>query len=280
MLLYVVLFYILHKIVCLIYYIRGEVMRILLVEDDKQLCQDFVNYINALDEVSLVGVTNNSNKAIEIIEDTNPDAIILDLELHNGSGNGLFVLQGLKELSLLQPPFVLVSTNNSSATTLDSARKLGADFIISKHQTDYSVKQVIDFLLMMKTVLPKIQSCTNNTTANLDLPEQKSKRLARRISTELNSIGISPKVLGYKYLLDAIQITLKEPVHNISTIIGNKYNKAEASVERAMQNAIQRAWRNSDINDLLTNYTAKISSDKGVPTVTEFIFYYANKLKD
>lgn len=255
-------------------------MRILLVEDDTQLCQDFVTYIDELDDVTLIGVTNNSNKAIEIIENTKPDAIVLDLELHSGSGNGLFVLTAIRELSLPQPPYVLVSTNNSSATTLESSRRLGADFIFSKHQADYSVKQVIDFLLMMKTILPTIQSYTNTITPELELPEQKSKRIVKRISTELNTIGISPKVLGYRYLLDAIQITLKQPAHNISTIIGDRYNKTETSVERAMQNAIHRAWRTSDINDLLTNYTAKISSDKGVPTVTEFIFYYANKLKD
>ena len=58
-----------------------------------------------------------------------------------------------------------------------------------------------------------------------------------------------------------------------------KYGKTDSSVERAMQNAINRAWRNSDIDELLTHYKAKISSDKGVPTLTEFIHYYANKIK-
>lgn len=255
-------------------------MRILLVEDDTQLCQDFVTYIDELDDVTLIGITNNSNKAIEIIEDTKPDAIILDLELHNGSGNGLFVLTAMRKLALSHTPYVLVSTHNSSATTLESARRLGADFIISKHQEDYSVKQVIDFLLMMNTVLPDIHSHSNNTIHEIGLPEQKAKRLKNRICAELDIIGISHKSLGYQYLLSAIQIIMKEPVHNISTIIGKQYNKTDSSVERAMQNAIHRAWRSSDINDLLINYTARISSDKGVPTVTEFIFYYANKLKD
>lgn len=255
-------------------------MRILLIEDDLHLCQDFINYIDELDEVTLIGVTNNSDKAIEIIEDTKPDAIILDLELHQGSGNGLFVLQALKELALIQLPFILVSTNNSSNTILESARKLGADFIFSKHQDDYSVKKVINFLLMMKTVLPKVQSQVNKQKSNLELPKQKSKRLSRCISAELNIIGISPKVLGYKYLADAIQITLKEPQPNISTTIAKKYNKTESSVERAMQNAIKRAWHITDINDLLLNYTARVDPNKGVPTVTEFIFFYANKLKD
>ena len=46
-----------------------------------------------------------------------------------------------------------------------------------------------------------------------------------------------------------------------------------------MQNAINAAWKHTDIDELLTHYTAKIRSSKGSPTVTEFISYYANKIK-
>ena len=61
--------------------------------------------------------------------------------------------------------------------------------------------------------------------------------------------------------------------------MAKNYKKSDASVERAMQNAINRAWRVSDIEELLTHYTAKIHSEKGVPTTLEFVYYYANKVK-
>ena len=57
------------------------------------------------------------------------------------------------------------------------------------------------------------------------------------------------------------------------------YEKNDTSVERAMQNAINRAWRSSDIEDLQRYYTAKVDPLKGVPTMTEFIYYYVNKIK-
>ena len=47
-----------------------------------------------------------------------------------------------------------------------------------------------------------------------------------------------------------------------------------------MQNAINRTWTTSDLETLTQAYTGKISSSKGSPTVTEFIFYYANKIKN
>ena len=106
------------------------------------------------------------------------------------------------------------------------------------------------------------------------------KRLIQKIQHELNLIGISPKVVGYRYLTDAILATINEPNTHIFKMLGEKYKKTDASIERAMQNAINRAWRTSDIDDLLTYYTARIHSQKGVPTIMEFIFYYANKIQN
>lgn len=46
-----------------------------------------------------------------------------------------------------------------------------------------------------------------------------------------------------------------------------------------MQTAINYAWRISSIDDLMTHYTARINHQTGVPTPTEFIYYYADKIK-
>jgi hypothetical protein len=84
--------------------------------------------------------------------------------------------------------------------------------------------------------------------------------------------------LGRSYLIDAI-IHRAEGQQSQVAAIAKKYSKTEASVERAMQNAINKAWSTMQPEDLLLHYTARIHSEKGVPTVTEFVCYYANKLK-
>lgn len=255
-------------------------LSILLVEDDPAACKEIMEYIDELDTVCLIGVTNNSTKAIDYVKDYLPDAIILDLELHNGSGNGLIMLQDLKHLLLTVSPYILITTNNSSPITYESARQLGADFIMSKHQNDYSAKNVIDFLIMMKSVINSRAKNSSALYATTEPPEIREKRIIRRISSELNQIGISPKVIGYQYLIDCIQLIIKHPTNNLCAVIGKKYDKTDSSVERAIQNAINKAWRTSSIDDLLTYYTGKINSEKGVPTITEFVYYYANKLKN
>jgi len=259
--------------------IMDRVLSILLIEDDQNTCNEIINYIDGLNDIYLVGVTNSSEEGINYVKNLLPDAVILDLELHHGSGNGLLFLDALQKLKLDIRPYILVTTNNSSTITYDYARQLGADFIMAKHQTDYSAQSVIEFLRMIKAVILKHPNRINSNHNTTETPEQKQKRIIRRINIELDNIGISPKLIGYQYLTDAIQLTIEKPESNLCAVIGSKYGKSDASVERAMQNAINKAWRTSDIDDLLNHYTAKINSNRGVPTILEFVFYYANKIK-
>lgn len=256
-------------------------LTVLLVEDEQSECDEIAAYMDTLDDIALIGVTDRSDTALELIQDCLPDSVILDLELHHGSGNGLAMLRELRQLDLAKQPYVLITTNNSSAVTYDAARRLGADFIQSKHQAGYCSKTAVDFLRMMgPTILAQPTHTPAAGSLKSDSPEKIRKRITQRICAELNQIGISTKVMGYQYLVDAIYIVMQGPTYKLCSIIGNKYGKTDSSVERAMQNAIAKAWKTMPIDDLFQHYTARISSEKGVPTVTEFIYYYANKIKN
>ncbi len=255
-------------------------LTILIVEDDDYTCRRFSELIDDSEEFILTGVTNNACTALEIIKDTLPEVVILDLELHLGGGSGLDVLSGLKDLELSRLPYILVTTNNTSAVTYESARQLGADYIMSKHQENYSEKTALDFLKMISSAI-KSKRCAAALSGDLtESSDYYEKRIKRRITTELNHVGINPKSIGFKYLIEAVMITIKQRTPNVSNVIAQECGKTEAAVERAMQNAINRAWATSNVDDLLIYYTAKINSVKGVPTVTEFICYYANKIKN
>ena len=99
-----------------------------------------------------------------------------------------------------------------------------------------------------------------------------------RIHHELDLIGISPSARGRLYIADAISLILNDSEQNIYTTISTKYGKSRASVERAMQNAINSAWYQS--NSLLHNsYFARVSRATGTPKIIEFVYYFANKIK-
>ena len=257
-------------------------LSILLIEDEQAECQLIADYIDTTDDVSLVEYTGDAKKALEYVKDYLPDAVILDLELHKGNGNGLTFLHDLTEMNFHHKPYILVTTNNTSVITHEQARILGADFIMTKAQSDYSAGNVIEFLRSIKNVLhrraqahaQRIESLTTESA------EQRHKRIIKRIAFEIDKVNISPKAIGRGYLIEAIYQTAHGAGKNICATIANEHKKSTPSVERAMQTAIDRAWKTSGIDELQQHYTAHIHSAKGVPTVTEFIYYYANKIKN
>lgn len=255
----------------------NKTLNILIIEDDIAACKELRQYIENIKDLKLIGTTGDSDKGIEMVKTMLPDVVILDIELHHGHGNGILFLAKLNTLTLPLRPYILITTNNSSNVTYESARQLGADFIMCKHKADYSAQYVIEFIRMIQHAILSRQASVE-IPAKEDSFEDKLPLYTRRIYRELDWVGISPKNIGYRYLADAILLIMRDPSANVYKELAENYKKSDASVERAMQNAINRAWRHSDIEELLAHYTARIHSDKGVPTTLEFVYYYANKI--
>ena len=256
-----------------------EPLNVLLVEDDQDECDVFVRLTDSINDIRLIGVTNNEKKALEYVKDYLPDAVILDLELHKGSGSGISFLMTLKKMRLKFSPYILVTTHNISRITHNQAHRSGADFILVKSQDDYNAWSVVEFLRAAKSsILESRKKIVDKDALAGGSPADIKKRLEARVITEIDQIGISPKALGRSYLIDAILMKHEGHSHQIAQI-ARKYSKTDASVERAMQNAINKAWSTMHPDDLIMHYTARIQSEKGVPTLMEFIYHYANKLK-
>ena len=252
-------------------FIMANTLTLLVIEDDDSVCGEYARLCSASRGIILAGVTNSSQEGLELTKEKQPDAVVLDLELHNGSGNGLLYLSELQKLKLGHQPYVMVVTNNISAATHSLARKMGADFIITKSQTDYSVSMVL-------SMLQSISACMYDGKKQASVPDESDGDLDGRICSELDRIGINPKHKGRQYLREAIALICERKQPNISAVIAKRYSTTSASVERAMQHAINRAWKLTDIDTLITCYTARINPAKGVPTTTEFIYYYAEKI--
>ena len=250
---------------------------ILLVEDDKDDCESMKNYIYSREDIELIGIVNSPEKAIESIKVHMPDAIILDIELNEGEGSGLEVLEQIKTISLDVKPVVVVTTNISSRTVYTYAHKNGADMIFHKLKKDYSPELVIKNILMLtETILNSKQSVRKTET----ISDYRSK-ISDRINRELNLIGISSHLIGRKYIHDAILYILENnnEKENVFLHLAKEYKKGNSTIGRSIQTAIEHAWRKSSIEDLERYYTAAVNYNTGVPTPTELIYYYVEKIK-
>jgi len=258
-------------------------LNVLLIEDNDAECEAIKEYSKTTNDVKLIAVTNSARKGIEYVEQLLPDVVILDLELHAGDGNGISFLNTLNHLDISCYPYVLVTTNNINSITHAKVRDCGAGHIMTKNQDNYSAGYVIEFLRDMKDYI-KISAHINKSISNLstiETPEEFSKRISRLINKEFDLVCLSPKMKGRNYLKEGIQILIQnENEAGICALIAQKHKKTDASVERAMQHVLNHAWRTIPIEDLKKYYTAYINPQKGIPTKTEFMYYYAEKIRN
>ena len=258
-----------------------KILKVLLVEDEPDECAAIGSVIDSTDGIRLVGITNSIAKAFNDVKDCLPDAVILDIELHKGEGDGINFMERLAAADVAQP-FVLVTTGNTCKIIQERVRELGASFIISKNQDNYSAEYVVNFLMSMKSTIlfRKMKQGVPEEILTLDDREEITKRIIKRIDTELDEIGVNPRVKGRMYLIDAIQMIMVKPEANYCDAIARKYKVSSQSVDHAMTNAIRRAFATSSIEDIERLYTAKINPNKTYPTYSEFVYYYARKIKN
>ena len=257
---------------------KNGVINILLVEDDLQDCKNIKDYIDARNDVKLVKTANSSKEAIKDIKINVPDAIILDIELNNGEGSGLEVLEQIKELDLDVKPVIVITTNISSKTVYTYAHNNGADLIFHKLKEDYSPELIVENILL----LCKINRTENiNKNTNTETISEFRDNLSNRINRELNLIGISSHLIGRKYIHDAIIYIIEndKDKENVFLHLAKEYKKGNSTIGRSIQTAIEHAWRKSSIEDLQKYYTAAVNYNTGVPTPTELIYYYVDKIK-
>ncbi len=246
-------------------------LSVLIVEDDANACARFRLTAKNYPDLKISKITDSSQEAFQFSNKFLPDVVILDLELHNGSGSGVDYLQKINSGNIKNKIFTIVTTNNSSQVIYNHLHSLNCDYIFHKGERDYSETKVFAFIDSLKdTIIGTVLTEDVQVTSENDYVDY--------LNSMFDKLGISPKLKGYKYLIDAILLVNDNPSINVYSTLASKYEKSSVSVEHAMLNAINKAWKTSDPDDLYKYYTARIDLDRGSPTVSEFIFYYANKL--
>ena len=113
---------------------RQPPLRVLLVEDSPLLVQRITELVEDQPDVRLVGTAGSEAEAVGRLQGDDVDVVILDLQLHAGSGFG--VLRALQARHRAAPA-VVVFTNFAICAYRDTAFSLGARHFLDKSR-DYA----------------------------------------------------------------------------------------------------------------------------------------------
>lgn len=109
--------------------------------------------------------------------------------------------------------------------------------------------------------------------------------LRKEITKLLHTLGMPTHVLGYEYSREAILIALgnksilKGITKELYPAVAKAFNTTPTRVERAIRHAVELAWDRGDLDTLQKLFGFSVSSKKGKPTNSEFLFTLVDHLR-
>lgn len=112
--------------------VKNTVFRILLIENSEMVGTRILDLLSTIPSLELLGQSKTLRNGLQVCESTNPDIVMLDINLPDGSGISL-----IKELKTRWPQIcIIMLTNSSNEFYRSKCAELGAAFFLDK-TTDF-----------------------------------------------------------------------------------------------------------------------------------------------
>jgi len=115
-------------------------MRIVIVDDSDMLRDRVKDALKVVTDIEIVGEAKNGFEALQVIKDTNPDFLILDIRMPEL--NGISVLKKIKEEGIKSK--VLILSNYPYQQYKEKCFEEGADYFIDKNEDFQVMVNIVD----------------------------------------------------------------------------------------------------------------------------------------
>lgn len=266
-----------------------ENVNVVIVDDNPMILNTLDEVISSEAGLSVIGRADNGKDTIDMIKDTQPDVVLLDLVMPQM--DGITVVENIKKKTsmLKNPAFIILSAVGGEQMT-EEAFQAGANYFLMKpFDKDILVNKIRRIgkrpvrPVPGKVLEAPLKAATPEEAA-MNREEYMKEHLETDITKMLHELGIPAHIKGYQYLRDAISMVVRdrEMMEAVTKIlypeIAKKNYTSSSRVERAIRHAIEVAWGRGSLEviDELFGYT--ISTGKGKPTNSEFIALIADKI--
>ena len=254
-------------------------IKIIIADDNRNLCQMLQSYLQAQADLNIVGVANDGLEAVALIKTRKPDLIILDLVMPNL--DGLEVLERINAQTGITRPKIIMLTAFGQESLTHQAMTLGVDyFLLKPFGLDSLSKRIRSLTQDTPSAHAKFSSPPSPSTI---MPNH---NLAFEITTVMHQIGIPAHVKGYQYIREAILMVVEDGslldavTKELYAGIAKKYDTASSRVERGIRHAIEIAWERGNEDTLQQIFGHSINIDRQKHTNSEFIAILADKFRD
>ncbi len=236
--------------------------KIVIVDENEELCKELSEKLGENTRYFC-----DSIDALEDIIKNPPEVLICDILLSKMDG---FELIEKVNKYLNNTVKVLVLSNINQDKFVQKAMSLGVCYYLIKPTNSEIIEKRINEALNEEIVIKPTNS--------------KLKQIDEKISYIFMTVGIPAHIKGYKFLREAIKMSITEPniINSITKklypSIATKYETSASKVERAIRHAIEVAWNRGKIENINTLFGVTVYSSNEKPTNGEFIALVADKM--
>ena len=212
----------------------------------------------------------NGAELLGAIEEVKPDVVIMDAFLQHIDAVG--VVSRINMNNPAKRPLIVVLSAIDNSYFEKEILKCGVDYYFLKPVDAEMAAQRIVQLVSWKDVGAK-------RTA------EPAKDLDVTITEILHQIGVPAHIKGYRYVREAIKLTVENPemLNSVTKIlyptVAKSFKSTSSRVERAIRHGIETAWDRGDVDVLNSYFGYTIQSQRGKPTNSEFIAMIADEIR-
>lgn len=216
-------------------------------------------------------VPKDGSEVLSFTERIAPDVLVIDSFLSRIDALG--VLSGIKKQNIRKPLTIILSGINNPNLEKEMIHN-GADYFLPKP---------VDVSLLTERIRQ-----LSGWSDGIDFSEKANvtdDNLQILVSDIMHQLGVPAHIKGYRYLREAIIMTIEnnDLMNSVTKVlyptVAKKFKTTPSRVERAIRHAIEVAWDRGDVDVLSSYFGYTIQNSRGKPTNSEFIAMISDKLR-
>ena len=263
---------------------------VLIADDNSDFTKTLVSHLETESDMEVIGVAKDGKEACEMVMQTQPDILLLDVIMPYLDGLG--VLEKIQTMNLTKSPTCIMLSAVGQTKITQKAISLGAEYYVVKpFDIEILIKRIRDIKNYEPTPTSTTENCyisKESKTKYIEInTENKNSEesLEALVTNVIHEIGVPAHIKGYQYLREAIMMVIND-IDVINQItkqlypeIAMRYHTTPSRVERAIRHAIEVAWARGKNEAVENIFGYTVSAAKGKPTNSEFIAMIADKLR-
>ena len=245
-----------------------HVTTVFIADSADDFCTALTAALQHADGFQVIGTANDGEQAIRLLQERQPDVLVLDLMLSKKDGIGV-----LKAISGTEHrPITLATSAFVTEYVSSAAANLGVRYLMLKPCD-------------MTALVERLEEIRGGETRYPEKRRPDKTSIESMVTGIIHEIGVPAHIKGYQYLREAIIIAVDDMdvINAITKVlypqVAKTFQTTPSRVERAIRHAIEVAWDRGDLDTLQSFFGYTVSNTKGKPTNSEFIALIADRLQ-